>query len=329
VVDDFLSWVKKTYGSIGVVKITRGKVHDYLGMRLDYTQPGKAIIDMVDYVQSILRSFPVEEFQGRKVNSPWTHDLFNVNDESPQLPREKAEKFHTVTAQGLFVCKRGRPDISPAVAYLTTRVRSPNVDDWAKLVRMMKYLSQTWKDRLTLECDSNMTAKWYVDASFAVHPDFRSHTGATMTMGKGSIINISRKQSINTRSSTEAELVAADDAAGPLLWTRRFLEAQGYNNDHVLYQDNRSAMLLESNGRKSAGKRSRHINVRYFFITDMKEKGLISIRYCPTDDMLGDFMTKPLHGSKFSGFRKQIMNLTPTTACQLMMIGCILHAGQN
>jgi hypothetical protein len=148
-------------------------------------------------------------------------------------------------------------------------------------------------------------------------------------MGKGSIINMSRRQSINTRSSTEAKLVAADDAAGPLLWTRRFLEAQGYNTEHHLMQDNRSAMLLESNGRKSAGKRSRHINIRYFFITDMKDKGLLSIRYCPTDDMLGDYHTKPLHGAKFKGFRHQLMNLPPTTACQLMMIGCMFHAGVN
>ena len=329
VVTQFLTWVQQTYGSIAEVKITRGKVHEYLGMKLDYTQPGKVIIDMVDYVKSILKGFPIEELGGRQVNSPWTENLFSVDDKSPLLPKEKAEKFHTVTAQGLFVCKRGRPDISPAIAYLTTRVRNPTVDDWTKLVRMMKYISQTWNDRLTLECDNDMTAKWYVDASFAVHPDFRSHTGASMTLGKGSIINISRKQGINTRSSTEAELVAADDAAGPLLWTRRFLECQGYNKDHILYQDNQSAILLESNGRKSAGKRSRHINIRYFFITDMKEKGLISIKYCPTDDMLGDFMTKPLHGSKFKGFRNRIMNLPPTTAAQLMMIGCLWHAGAH
>jgi hypothetical protein len=80
-------------------------------------------------------------------------------------------------------------------------------------------------------------------------------------------------------------------------------------------------MLLESNGRKSAGKRSRHLNIRYFFVADQKEKGNISIEYCPTDQMIGDYMTKPTHGKKFRGFRQQIMNLP--TAAQLVAHCCV------
>ena len=143
-----------------------------------------------------------------------------------------------------------------------------------------------------------------------------------MTMGQGAVTSISRKQGMNTRSSTEAEVVAADEAVGPMLWTKRFLEAQGYEiKDNVLYQDNQSAMLLESNGRKSAGKRSRHLNIRLFFVADQKAKGHIDIKFCPTDQMVGDYMTKPLHGSKFKEFRRKIMNM-PSLASQLMMIGC-------
>ena len=73
-------------------------------------------------------------------------------------------------------------------------------------------------------------------------------------------------------------------------------------------QDNQSAMLLENNGRKSSGKRTRHINIRYFFITDRIEQGEIRVQYCPTDDMIGDFFTKPLQGAKFRKFRDIIMN---------------------
>ena len=106
-----------------------------------------------------------------------------------------------------------------------------------------------------------------------------------------------------------------------MLWTKLFLEHQGYPvRKNVLFQDNRSAMLLEENGRKSAGKRSRHLNIRYFFVTDQKAKNNIQIEYCPTDQMVGDYMTKPLHGKKFTGFRQDIMNLP--TAAQLMIIAC-------
>ena len=81
-------------------------------------------------------------------------------------------------------------------------------------------------------------------------------------------------------------------------------------------------MLLEMNGRKSAGKRSRHLNIQYFFVADQKRKGHIDINYCPTDQMIGDYMTKPLHGTKFRQFRKTIQNLP--VAAQLVMYGCII-----
>ena len=172
---------------------------------------------------------------------------------------------------------------------------------------MMKYLHSTQGWHLTLKADDLKIIKWYVDASFAVHPDFRSHTGGIMTMGSGAMQVISKKQKLNSRSSTEAELIGADDAATMILWTKLFMEEQGYPIErNILYQDNKSAILLETNGRTSAGKRSRALNIRYFFLTDQVEKGNVEIQYCPTDEMLGDFMTKPLQGEKFRKFRDWI-----------------------
>ena len=161
-----------------------------------------------------------------------------------------------------------------------------------------------------------------MDAAFGVHPDFRSHTGAIMTMGKGAIFSTSRKQKLNTRSSTGAELVAADDVVSSIVWTKLFLQEQGYPlTKNTLYQDNRSAMLLEDNGLASAGKQSRHLNIRFFFVTDQKTKGNLDIEFCPTDLMQGDYMTKLLHGSKYNGFRAQIMNLPLTS--MLTMFACV------
>ena len=127
-------------------------------------------------------------------------------------------------------------------------------------------------------------------------------------MGNSAIQSMSRKQKLNTRSSTEAELIGVDDAMTMVLWTKLFLEAQGYDvEENVVYQDNKSAILLEKHGRKSAGKRSRALNVRYFFVTDQVEKGNVMIEYCGTEKMVADFMTKPLQGEKFKEFRKMIL----------------------
>jgi hypothetical protein len=105
-----------------------------------------------------------------------------------------------------------------------------------------------------------------------------------MMLGKGAMQSIARKQKMNVRSSTEGELVAVDNAATMILWTKLFLEAQGYEVEkNIVYQDNKSAILLETNGKKSSGKKTRALKIRYFFITDQVEKGNAQIEHCGTD----------------------------------------------
>ena len=243
--------------------------------------------------------------------TPAANHLFDVNTKNPiYLDEEKSGLFHHVVAKTLFLCKRARPDVQTAVAFLCTRVRAPDHDDYKKLTRMMQYLRATINMALTLEADNLHVIKWWADGSFAVHPDMRSHTGGCMTLGRGVIYGTPRRQKLNTKSSTEAELVAADDIMPQLLWTRYFLEAQGYDiKENILYQDNQSAMLLEKNGRASSGKRTRHVNIRYYFITDRINKKEVSVMYCPTGNMVADFFTKALQGSLFRYLRDIIMNI--------------------
>ena len=129
-------------------------------------------------------------------------------------------------------------------------------------------------------------------------------------MGRGFPISGSTKQKLNTRSSTESEVVAVDDFMPGILWTRNFLESQGYGvNENIIFQDNKSAILLEKNGKASSGKRTKHINMRYFFVTDRIRMGDVSVDWCPTEDMMGDFFTKPNQGALFRRFRDMIMGV--------------------
>ena len=308
--DEFAVWLQKMYGQHKDVEIHRGKKFAYLGMTLDYTVPGKFRVDMVDYVAAMLDEFPMEFKRTDRVTTPATENLFDQHQKGSKkaLDKSKSECFHTTVAKGLFVSKRARPDIQLTVSHLCTRVKQPTVSDWDKLVRMMKYLNGTRRKVLTLSADNLRIIKWYVDASFAVHDDYKSHTGAVMTFGNGAVQSISRKQKLNTKASTEAELVGADDASVMILWTKLFMEHQGYQVDqNILYQDNESAILLEKNGRKSAGKRSRALNVRYFFLTDQVEQKNLIIEHCPTDNMWADYNTKPLQGQKFVIFRDKLL----------------------
>ena len=303
----FGAWLKDKYGDC---KEHRGKIHDYLGMELDYTQPGKVMIRMVPYIQETIDEFP-EEIIGTKT-TPAAEYLFRIRDpsEAKALPEEQAMMFHRSVAKLVFIQARARRDIQTAVAFLTTRVKAPDEDDWGKLKRVLQYLKGTINMPLVLSAESMTLATWWIDASYAVHADCRGHTGAMASFGSGMPISFSRKQKLNTKSSTEAELVGVDDAMGAVLWTRYFLQEQGYDmKPSLIYQDNKSAMLLEENGRASSSKRTKHINVRYFFVHDRIKKGEIEVRHCPTEVMWGDINTKPRQGKGFCQFRAKLMGI--------------------
>ena len=128
-------------------------------------------------------------------------------------------------------------------------------------------------------------------------------------MGKGAIIALSNKQKVNAQSSTEAELIVVDDVVAKILWTKRFIEYQGFKVKlNVLYQDNTSTIKVEKNGKASSGKRTRHFDIKLFYITDLIKRGEITVEYCPTDVMLADFFTKPIIVSKYEKNQKEIMN---------------------
>ena len=128
-----------------------------------------------------------------------------------------------------------------------------------------------------------------------------------MHPGGGGIAAGSVKQNLNTRSSTMAELVAVDDFLSKVLWVRNFLAEQGIEIQSDVYQDNQSCILMCKKGREILSKRTRTMNVRYFAVKDSIDKGFLRVMHLGTQEMLGDFFTKPLQGSKFRLFRNLIL----------------------
>ena len=109
---------------------------------------------------------------------------------------------------------RERRDIQPATAFLTTRVRLPDEDDWGEVKRVLSYLKGTLHMPLILLADSLTLSRWWVDAAYAVHGNWWGHTGVGMSFGQGMALSYSWKQKINTKISTEAELVGVVDSLG-------------------------------------------------------------------------------------------------------------------
>jgi hypothetical protein len=196
VVDDTIKWLQAEYESIfkdgsGVMKVYRGKVHNYLGMSLDLSQIGQCHVTMYDYLDGILQAFdaavkkhgggftPVTR-QPFKTTAP--DNLFVVNEDCEKLSEAVLADFHSIVAKTLYVTKRARPDTCLVIAFLTTMVRAPNTNDWEKLCHLMEYLRGNHDQPLVLGADNEGLLMWYVDASFDVHPNMHGHIVGGLTM---------------------------------------------------------------------------------------------------------------------------------------------------
>ena len=181
--------------------------------------------------------------------------------------------------------------------------------DYIKLCKLIKYLRSTKQLGIVLDGNKQIMILAYIDASHAIHDDCTSHTGVVISMGKGPIYIKSTSQKINTRSSTESELVALSDSITQVIWARNFLLQQGYKiQPGKVYQDNKSTMALVKNG-KSNSERTKHIAARFYFVKDRVEAGDIQIEYMSTENMIADIMTKPLNGAAFERMRNLLLNI--------------------
>ena len=301
------SYLNKLYSNN--VKVTRGDVHEYLGMTFDYSEDGVFKVSMIPYIDKVLEDFP-EEIKS-SAPAPHTEYLFKVREEGKRkkLEAERATAFHHATAQLLFLSQRARRDIMTAVSFLTSRVRDPDEDDWGKVKRVLKYLKGTRSMPLRIKAESLEKTLWDIDASHSVHEDCKGQTGGGMTLGEGATMAHCWKQKSNTRSSTETELVGVYDCLPSVLWSLYFMQAQGYGTKCArIYQDNNSAILLEVNGRASSTKRTKHIKNKFFYVKHCVDEGEVEIRKRGTEEMWSDVWTKPKVGTPYKKDRSMIMN---------------------
>ena len=291
----------------GDLVITRGDDHDLLGMHIKLNRKTKRVeINMKDQLLECIDMFGEEVDDN--VATIATKNLMVVNDKCEKLDEEKSDLFHSVVAKLLFIEKRARPDMETTISFLMKRVSCSDTDDWKKLRRCLGFIKRTIDDKRIIGADSLEEMYVWVDAAHAVHSNMRGHTGGVISMGTGILHGKSSGQKLNTRSSTESELVGVSEYLPYNLWFLMFFEEQGYPiKSNILFQDNESAIKMETNGRNSCTGNSRHIETKYFWVKDRVDKGQVRIQYCPTRLMLADYFTKALQGKLFAFLREIIM----------------------
>jgi hypothetical protein len=287
-------------------------------MTLDFATSKIVKVTMLKYVDEIIGSWDkaCSELNDRykavsgckRIATAAPDNLFKFDEDAVKLDQARAKAFHNIMAKGIYVTKRARPNISLSIGFLTTRVKGPDIDNWRKLCHLVEYFCSMCELPLILAADGTGVLSWYVDALLAVHPDMRGHTGGAMTMGTGFPLDKSTKHKLNTCSSTESEIVAVDNLILQILWAHLFMKAKGFGvSNNILYQDNKSAMLLETNGQASSSKRTRLIEIWYYYVADQVAKGDLKVVWCPMDEMIADFLTKLLQGKAFVKCRDLLM----------------------
>lgn len=303
------------------IKVVEGLIHNYLGMVLDFSNAPLIAINQTgmieDVVNTTLTALNVNATKIPTTNtaaspkSPAASYLFDITVASPALPPTQQAEFHSTVAKILFISHRTRPDVLTTISFLTKRVLAPTTEDWNKLRRLLQYLSATKSDCLILQCDLPPRVQLYADSSFGVHPDYKSHSGVCTTLGRGAFYSKSTVQKLVTTSSCQAELVAVAKGLQQGIFASYLLTGQGYKHSPmIVYQDNMSTIKLIENGRANS-ELTRHISIGYFWANDLIHRDIITVIYCPTGDMIADFLTKPLQGSLYTHLRHMLMGTSP------------------
>jgi hypothetical protein len=154
-----------------------GTKHSYLGMQIKFLGD-HVTMDMIHYIETMLMALQnMKEF-----STPADKDIFVVDEQAKVLTEVERKRVHTLVAKLLFLSKRARPEISTATSFLCTRVTKATEEDKRKLFRLMGFLHGTRKHVLELR-PKDLQVVAYIDASFAPHPDAKSHSGVAIYVG--------------------------------------------------------------------------------------------------------------------------------------------------
>jgi hypothetical protein len=288
-----------------------GKILDYVGMTMDFqTNPGMVRVTMKQNVDAILADARPPTTSAAHPLTPASAELFDITPESQRLSMADEKYFRTFVARALYVAKRVRPEILTAIAFLTTRAHICTEEDMCKLNRVVGYLRGAPDRGIIIDFGPNPVTKSYLDAAYGLHKhNGKSHSGGFAIVGRGGPLFVtSNAQGLVTKSSTEAELVAVSDIASEVIALRSFGIAQGLSAaPAIIYQDNNSTMSLIARG-GPCSKRSRHIDIRHFWMAERVRDSVVAIVRCPTEIMWANILTKAVQGAQFIAERTGLTN---------------------
>ena len=297
---------------------------------------GPLIIFLGTQVSRVLSTGDIHLSQSGYINK--ILDIFGLEDSSPRdtsmesklrLTKAKAgeessnelrERYQAVVGSLVWASTQTRPDIAYSVSVLGQFAANPTKSHYTGTKHVLRYLHGSSEHGITYKTsDEPLKLVCYVDSDWAGDVDARkSTTGYVLTLAKGAVCWSSKRQSTTALSSTEAEYIAISSAVREVIFLPRLLDelklpqAKRYATSPqrlelkpiVVCNDNKGALRLTEE--TAVRPRTKHIEVRYHYAREQQSRGLIHVKYLPTDDMPADGLTKPLDKVKYKRFKDLI-----------------------
>lgn len=279
-----------------------GDVKHFLGIDIK-RKSGSYTLCQQQYIRKLAERFGLQDAKPSKIPLDPAY-LQQKEEEDCQLPNNS--QYLSLIGGLLYVSVNSRPDVSVSVSILAQKCSCPTQRDWQEAKRILRYLNSTSDHRLHLGSTST-GLEMFVDADWASnHRHRKSNSGYLVRYGGGLISWASRKQSCVALSSTEAEFVALTEGCQELSWIKKLLKDFGedVSNPVPTYEDNQSCIKLVEGDKIE--KRSKHIDTKFFYVRELNEEKEIMLKYCPTEMMLADILTKPLHNVRIKTLREKI-----------------------
>ncbi len=226
-------------------------------------------------------------------------------------PESDTRRYRESIGKLNYLAQCTRPDLAIAVSILSRFFQNPSQAHFTALAHVIRYLAGT-EDLVFTICPSSSEMTCYSDADWGRNVDTRKSTSGYCIMFGGSLISWKSKGQTSVALSTmEAEYMALAYAVQEVLWIRQLLNDLGEHQEKAtrIFEDNQACIHFTKEQRFHG--RAKHVDIKFHFVRDIVQKGLIDIIYCPTEVMLADMFTKPLSSLKLKSNRLSI-NLLPS-----------------
>jgi hypothetical protein len=201
--------------------------------------------------------------------------------------------YRAVVGSLMYLMVTTRPDLAYAVSMVSRYMDNPGMAHWRAAKWILRYLKGTQDYCLTFTGSDPEALYGYSDSDWAGDLDERKSTyGFIFFLAGNAVMWASKRQKSVALSSTEAEFIGASEATRELLWLRKVAKALGVHQDTplILHEDNQGAISLAKE--ESHKRRTKHLDVRYHFVRQCVQSGLVQLVYCRTEEMVADFLTK-------------------------------------